>query len=150
MELTFKFNNPYNSCEGVYIDKQSGRHFVLIPYTPYSKQLCTCTPYRGYYEADCPVRAGLRILINGAEHITEECGEIVDQKAKCEYENKVISLYRLKPEFSDIPNYQFIGEGRLLPRLYDHMDAKHFDLVEFKRKDVYCMLGFWYQKEARV
>lgn len=149
MELTFKFNNPYNSCEEVYIDKQSGRHFVLIPYTPYSKQLCTCTPYRGYYEADCPVKAGLRILINGAEHITEECGEIVDQKARREYENKVISLYRLKPEFADIPNYQFIGEGRLLPRLYDYMDAKHFDLVEFKRKDVYCMLGFWYQKEVR-
>ena len=143
-ELVYRFQNPHNSCEAVYRDPDTGRHYILMPYTPYSQQLCTCTPCRGYYEADCPVSAGRSYLINGHEVITGINGEIIDYAKKEEYENREMTFYKVKTEFRNLPNYQFLGDQRLLPRLYDYMNPEHFDQLTYKRKDVFCLMGFWY------
>lgn len=145
-ELIYKFQNPYNSCEEIHYHLETKRYYVLMPYTPYSKKLCTCTPCRGYYEADCPVKAGLEYIINGQRVVTEGEGEIINHLMKEEYENQELAFYQLKPEFQCIPNYQFLSDRRLLPKLYDYMDPAHFSKVTHKRKEVYCMMGFWYLK----
>lgn len=142
--LTYKFPNPYNSCEEIYIDRDTVRHYSLIPYTPYSKQLCTCTPYKGYYEADCPVKAGLTYLLDDEEITTGENGEIVDQAKRDAYLNKEMEFFRIKPEFLQQPNYEQFDTNRLFPKLYDYMAPAHFDKCTFKRKDVCCLMGAWY------
>ena len=143
-ELVYKFQNPHNSCEAVYKHPETGRYYTLIPYTPYSHQLCTCTPCRGYYEADCPVKAGLSYSIDGHKIITEANGEIIDHAKKEEYENREMTFYKVKPEFCHLPNYQFLGDRQLLLKLHDYMKPEHFDKVTYRRKDVYCLMGFWY------
>ena len=147
-ELTYKFQNPYNSCESVYFCKETNQFYILIPFTPYSFQLCTCTPHRGYYEADCPVKAGLVYCIEGKQVTTEAEGEIVDAVKKTEYENNVMKFYRIKPEFQSLPNYENFSNERLFQSLFDWMPEHHFDTVELKRKDVIRFLGGWYIKEA--
>lgn len=148
-ELVYKFQNPYNSCEEVHYHPESKRYYILMPHTQYSKKLCTCTPSRGYYEADCPVRAGLSYVINGQQVKTEADGEIIDYAAKEAYENKEIVLYRMKPEFAELPDYAVFSPDRLFPKLYDYMDPGHFDKLTLKRKDVYCLMGGWYMREER-
>ena len=145
-ELTYKFQNPYNSCEEVHYCKETGRHYILMPHTPYSKQLCTCTPSHGYYEADCPVNSGLTYIINGELVTTEGDGEIIDHQKKDEYENRELVFYRVKPEFATLPNYADFSHNRIFQMLYCYMKPEHFDRITLKRKDVYCIMGGWYIK----
>lgn len=146
-ELVYRFQNPYNSCEEVHCCRETGRYYILMPSTPYSMKLCTCTPYRGYYEADCPVKAGLTYLINGKKVTTEADGEIVDYAKKEAYENKELTFYQVKPEHKDDPNYAIFSDGRLFRKLFDYMNPEHFTQVVKKRKEVYCLMGGWYTKE---
>lgn len=148
-ELVYKFQNPHNSCEEVHYCPETKRYYILMPHTPYSRQLCTCTPSKGYYEADCPVRSGLAYLINGTVVTTGENGEIVDDVKKEIYENTQYSFFRVKPEYADLPNYEWLSGGRMVQRLFDYMDPAHFDQVTYKRKDVYCMMGAWYLREVQ-
>ena len=144
-ELAYRFPNPHNSCEEVYYCYENKRYYVLLPLTPYSKQLCTCTPYRGYYEADSPVRAGLEYLINGEKVVTEGEGEIVDHVKKEAYENKEISFFRIKPEFMDLPNYEIFSRDRLFLKPYDYMKPEHLEQMTLRRKDVCCFMGGWHK-----
>lgn len=116
-ELVYKFQNPHNSCEEIHYHPETKRYYVLMPHTPYSKKLCTCTPSKGWYEADCPVRAGLTYVINGEQVTTEADGEIIDHAKKEEYENRVITFYQIRPD--------------------------HLSRVTLKRKEVCCLLGSW-------
>lgn len=143
-ELTYKFQNPYNSCEAVYECKATSRLYALIPYTPYSSQLCTCTHFRGYYEADGPVKAGLTYCIDGKQVTTAGNGEIIDAEKKEEYENKIIKFYRIKPEFQDLPNYGNFTNDQLLTVLLDWIPETHVEILELKRKDVVQFFGNWY------
>ena len=143
-ELIYKFQNPYNSCEEILYCKETGQYYNLLPCTPYSKTLCTCTPSQGYYEADCPVRAGLSYKIHGEVVTTETDGEIIDYQKKTEYEDREMTFYRVKPEYAALPNYETFGKCQVFQRLYDYMDPNHFDQITLKRKDVTCMLGSWY------
>lgn len=145
-ELIYKFQNPHNSCEEVHYHPETDRYYILIPYTAYSQQLCTCMPYRGYYEADCPVKAGLAYCINGQKIITAGDGEIIDHTKKAEYENRELTFYQVKSDFSHLPNYQFLSHQQLIPSLFEYMDPAHFIQATYKRKEVYCMMGFWYLK----
>lgn len=149
-ELIYKFPNPHNVCEDVYYCTETNRYYILMPYMPYSKQLCTCTHYQSYYEADGPVRAGLSYLINGNVVTTEGDGEIVDYVKKEEYENREMVFFKLKDEYSDLSNYQWIEANRVLQRLHDYMDPNHFEEITCKRKDVYCMMGGWFLKKDNV
>ena len=142
--LIYKFQNPHNSCEAIYICKETGRHYSVLPYTPYSVQLCTCTPSRGYYEADCPVKSGLVYIIDGVKVVTENDGEIIDHAKREEYENSELSFFKIKPEFLPLPNYENFTADRLFPFLFDWMPAEHFDKVILKRKHVCRFLGGWY------
>lgn len=144
-KLTYKFQNPHNSCEEVYVCKETGRYYTLLPVTPYSKQLCTCVPHKGYYEADCPVKSGLTYIINGKKVTTEDDGEIIDHAEKEKYENREMRFYRMKPEFATHPNYEIFSANRLFLKLYDYMNPEHFDQISRKRKDVYCIMSCWYE-----
>ena len=148
-ELVYKFQNPHNSCEEVHYCPETKRYYILMPHTPYSQQLCTCTPSRGYYEADCPVRSGLTYRINGQVVTTEASGEIIDYAKKESYENADCTFFRVKLEFADNPNYEWLSGGRLVQKLFDYMLPEHFEQVTYKRKDVYCMMGAWYPREVR-
>ena len=146
-ELIYKFPNPHNSCEDVYYCKETKQYYVLLPYTPYSKQLCTCSRHKGYFEADCPVSAGLSYKINDEVVTTGRNGEIVDDVKKKEvHENKEMTFFRIKPEYANLPNYEVFPTNRLFLSLYEWMNPMHFDVVVYKRKEVYCMMGFWYKK----
>lgn len=146
-ELFYRFQNPYNSCEAVLKCRETKQHYILMPHTPYSYVLCTCTPYRGYYEADCPVKAGLNFIIDGHQVTTEAGGEIVDHAKKEAYENKEFTFYQMKPEHADNPNYENFSSERLFLKLFDYMKPEHFDQITLRRKDVYCLMGGWYRKE---
>lgn len=147
-ELTYKFQNPYNSCEEVHVCKETGQHYILLPVTPYSKRLCTCTRSRDYYEADCPVKAGLTYIIHGQTVTTEGDGDIIDHAEKERFENQEMVFYRMKPEFAALPNYEIFSENRLFLKLYDYMNPEHFDRITLKRKDVYCIMSCWYERKG--
>lgn len=149
-KLTYKFENPYNSCEKIYFCEETNRYYTLIPYTPYSDQLATCTPSKGYYEADCPVKAGLLYEIGGKVVETQKDGEIIDQLKKEEYDNKEMIFFVLKPEFAACYENEFFTTANLLPKLYDYMKPEHFEEKTFKRQDVECCFGRWYQKKRDV
>ena len=146
-ELVYKFQNPHNSCEEIHYHPETKRYYVLMPHTPYSKKLCTCTPSKGWYEADCPVRAGLTYVINGEQVTTEADGEIIDHAKKEKYENREATFYRIKPEYRHLPNYEIFSPYRIFPKPYDYMDPEHLDKLTLKRKDVYGFMGGWYINE---
>lgn len=145
--LVYRFQNPYNSCEEVHYCRETKRHYILMPHTPYSKKLCTCTPYHGYFEADCPVKAGLTYIIHGEQITTEADGEIIDYAKKEEYENREITFYQIKPEYMHLPNYEIFSPNRLFMEPYSYMLPEHLSPVTLKRKDVYCLMGGWYRNE---
>lgn len=147
-ELIYKFQNPYNSCEEILYCKETGQYYNLLPCTPYSKTLCTCTPSQGYYEADCPVRSGLSYKIHGEVVTTETDGEIIDYAEKEKFENQEMVFYRMKPEFATLPDYEQFSDNRLFLKLYDYMDPNHFDKITRKRKEVYCIMACWYERRA--
>lgn len=148
-KLTFKFPNPYNSCDKIYYCAENKRYYSLIPYTKYSMQLCTCTPSKGYYEADCPVKAGLQYEIDGKVVTTEENGELIDYALKEEYENQVLEFFVLKKEFEPLYEKEWFSSENLLPRLFDYMKPEHFEKTSFKRKEVFCILGRWYREKPK-
>jgi len=76
--LIYKFQNPYNSCEAVYYCPEKKRFYVFLPtrYNEPKSWVHTCTPSRGYYEADCPVKEGITFVIKGKEYTTDKHGMI--------------------------------------------------------------------------
>ena len=150
-ELAYKFQNPHNSCEAVYYCRETKQYYVLLPFTPYSKQLCTCSHHKGYFEADCPVRAGLSYKLGDTEVTTEENGEIIDYAKKAEFESQEKTFFRVKPEYASLPDYERFGGNRLFEQLYEYMNPEHFNRVVYRRGDVFCMMGGWYKKtECRI
>lgn len=138
-ELIFKFKNPYCSSEDVLFHKETKRYYILQPVSEYDVRLLTCTPHKGYYEADCPVKAGLTYLIHGNVVTTREDGIIRNEERYLLYMETEIEVYQVKDEFKDIPNNSRFKDT-LLTYLHSYLDPNHFDKLTVKRKDV-CRMG---------
>ena len=145
-ELTYLFQNPNNSCEEIYICKETKVYYALLPYTPYSKQLCTCSHYRGFFEADCPVKAGMKYILKGSEILTHANGEVIDYRKKNVWENEEKTYYFIKPEFLHHPNYELFSPDRLFAKPYEYMQPEHMGCVTLKNKEVLWFMNGYYRK----
>lgn len=146
--LTYKFDNPYCSCEKVLYCKETNRYYILQPCQNKGEQrLLTCSPSGGYYEADTPVREGLTYDIDGEIVTTLEEGIIRDDDIYNAWQNEEFELYRIKDEYKNIDNYRLsFNVDALLPRLYDYIDPEHTEKIIVKRKDVYRFFNYYYFK----
>ena len=146
--LSYKFQNPYCSCESVYINKKTNRYYILQPCQNKGEQrLLTCYPSRGYYEADSPVRAGLQYEIEGKVVTTLEEGIIRDEEVYNEWQNEELSLYRLKEEYKTDERYECVSSG-MISKLYDWCEPDYFEKVVVKRKQIERIFNKYYMREG--
>jgi hypothetical protein len=145
-ELIYKHENPYNSCERVYQDTITKRFYVVQPgQAKHDRIIYTCTPSKGYFEADCPLKPGLTFLLDGEQVTTLNDGIIRDEQAYQLYQNEELQLWRIKTEYKGIEKYcKSFDVNALYPRLYDYINKDHAEIVTVKRKDVNRFMGKYY------
>ena len=141
-KLEYKLQNPYNSCEKVLFCKETKQYYILQNgLNKADKVLTTCYPSGGFYEADTPVKEGLKYEIEGKEVTTLEGGVIRDGDVYEAWQNEELELYKVKEEYKDFDD-RF--KETLLISLHDYMDENHFEKINVKRKEVFRLHDYYY------
>jgi hypothetical protein len=145
-DLIYRHENPHNSCEKVYQDAITKRFYVVQPgQLKCDRIIYTCTPSKGYFEADCPLKSGLTFVLDGEAVTTMAEGLIRNEKAYQAYQEEELKLWRIKPEYKSIDNYyRSFDVNALLTRLYGYINPEHAEQITVKRKEVYRFMHHYY------